>query len=690
MITSTTNAPPTEQTGVSRYKIVIRTDMRHGAGTHAAITVTLVGARGESGPHKLGKLFHGDFKPGAEDVYEIEGEDLGELVLLRFTNPGDLLGGDWLLDFARVTAGGKSWYFPHFRWVLAHSTAEVLEGTARLPQKSRGERDATARAAQIEGRRAMYPWRPAEATVGFPGALDISKARPLPHDEKYRGLTEGSYELTFAKTLAAIELAAPLVTKAWDALVDVADLFHRIEIPPVARRWQDDFEFARQAVQGVSPLHITLATALPAGFPLADDAVRGLLSPGTSLAQALASKRVFALDFEILDGIPMFHHVDKHGVEERRWAPPARCLLYLDDARRLRPLAIQLGRDPERDPVFTPNDTPNDWLAAKMFVRCSEGNVHQMVSHALRTHFVMEPFVMATMRNLSDPHPVYKLLRRHFRYTLAINDGARVTLLAEGGVFDDFISTGGPDKGHVALGKKGFVGWKLADNQPRRDLEHRGVLDPAVLPYYPYRDDALALWDAIDAYVGDVLGHFYASDADLVNDTEMAAFWADLTTRGLAADKLPCATLTRVADLREILATVVFTVSVQHCAVNYLQYEHYAFVPNAPLAMRRAPPRERGKIEQADIAAMLPSKSQTLKQVAIGRALASFGDDEEFLLQDAGWREDYFAEPELAAIRERFQGALRAALDAAKARNAAAEVPYTLLQPDRIPCGITI
>jgi arachidonate 5-lipoxygenase len=302
----------------------------------------------------------------------------------------------------------------------------------------------------------------------------------------------------------------------------------------------------------------------------------------------------------------------------------------------------------------------------------------------------MEPFVMATMRNLSDAHPVYKLLRRHFRYTLAINEGARVTLLAEGGVFDDFIASGGPDKGHVKLGKKGFDRWKLADNKPRSDFARRGVLDPAVLPYYPYRDDALALWDALEEYVAGVLGHFYKSDEDLANDAEMQAFWADLTTHGLPTGKLPCAELSRVADLADILTTVLFTVSVQHCAVNYLQYEHYAFVPNAPLCTRTPPPKKKGTLGPDDIVAMLPSKSQTMWQVAIGRALASFGDDEEYLLNEGGWREDYFIEPEMIAVRDRFHDRLRAHLAAVKARNEASEVPYTVLSPDKIPCGITI
>jgi arachidonate 5-lipoxygenase len=671
------------------YKITIRTNARFGAGTNAEISVVLVGTRGEREPHRLDKRFHDDFEAGAEEVYALQADDLGDLLLLRFTNAGGV-AADWLLDFARVTAGERSWYFPHFRWVPGRATVEILEGTARLPQHVHDERAVAARRAQIQHRREVYAWRPAEATAGLPGALDITKDRPLPRDEHYRGLAEGSYEVVFLKTMTALKLHVPALVRAWNGLVDTLDLFKHLELPQLAQRWQDDDEFARQAVQGVSPGHIELITALPAGLPLEDGDVRGLLSPGVSLAQALAARRIFLLDFEILEGIPMFRKVDKDGTVEQRWAPPARCLLYRRDQGQLRPIAIQLGRDPARDPVFTPNDAEHDWLAAKIYVRCSEGNAHQMIGHALRTHFVMEPFVMATMRNLPDPHPVYKLLRRHFRYTLAINEGARKTLLAEGGVFDDFIASGGPGKGHVKLGQEGFRRWKLADNQPRTDLARRGVLDPEVLPYYPYRDDALPLWDAILAYVRGVLGHFYPSDADLVNDPEIQAWWADLTSRGLPADKLPCAELARVADLADILATIIFTVSVQHAAVNYLQYEHYAFVPNAPLCMRQPPPSQKGVIGTEDLVAMIPTKSQTMWQIAIGRALSSFGEDEEFLLHEGGWREDYFEEPALVAIRDRFHARLRAQAAAIAARNATAAVPYSVLSPDRIPCGITI
>jgi arachidonate 5-lipoxygenase len=106
--------------------------------------------------------------------------------------------------------------------------------------------------------------------------------------------------------------------------------------------------------------------------------------------------------------------------------------------------------------------------------------------------------------------------------------------------------------------------------------------------------------------------------------------------------------------------------------------------------MREPPPAKKGVLGLDDFARMLPTKSQVQWQIAMGRALASFAEDEEFLLHEGGWREDYFREPALLAIRDRFHERLRAQVAAVKARNAEAEVPYTVLQPDRVPCGITI
>ena len=46
----------------------------------------------------------------------------------------------------------------------------------------------------------------------------------------------------------------------------------------------------------------------------------------------------------------------------------------------------------------------------------------------------MEPYVIASHRQLSRMHPVFKLLEPHFRYTLEINASARQLLINADGV----------------------------------------------------------------------------------------------------------------------------------------------------------------------------------------------------------------------------------------------------------------
>jgi hypothetical protein len=47
------------------------------------------------------------------------------------------------------------------------------------------------------------------------------------------------------------------------------------------------------------------------------------------------------------------------------------------------------------------------------------------------------------------------------------------------------------------------------DGNVEKQIEKRGVLDPKVLPHYPYRDDAVPLYNAIKEYVKKVINFFY-------------------------------------------------------------------------------------------------------------------------------------------------------------------------------------
>ncbi len=671
-----------------RYDLTIKTGTRPGAGTDATISVTIVGTTGTSGPHKLDIFLKDDFEAGSENTYKVKCPDLGDLIALRFRSQGGAVdfGGHWLFAWAKAERDGKTWRFPNYTWLKKDHELTVLEGSAVLPQNAKQVGEYDIRRGQIQARRERFPWRPNDGSL--PGSLDISAERPVPIDETYRGLKEGSYTVVFAETMARMKLSTSVIKRVWHALDDVHELFASFTEPKVAGRWRDDLEFARQAVQGVSPVHIQLVDGPPEGMPIDDELVYGNLEPGLELGAAFAAKRIFLLDFSELEGIPMYHG-EADGKVEDRFAPPARCLLFRQKDGQLRPLAIQMGNDPEL-PIFTPKDSDYDWLAAKMYLRCSEGNVHQMLSHAIYTHFTMEPFVMATLRNLAASHPVFKLLKRHFRYTLAINEGARDSLLSEGGVFDLFMATGGPEKGHLQLAAKGYAEWTIEHNMLPKELAKRGVDDPEILPYYPYRDDALPIWYAIDEMVHDLLAIYYENDQALIDDEEMQDWWTELKDKGFHERGLPWEKLDTLGLLKDLLTTVIFTVSVGHTAVNYGQYEHYAFVPNAPLCMRQPPPTEKGTLNEKTIVDHMPNRTQASWQVAIGRALASFGKDEEYLLDPDGWNEQYFEEPAARAVIRRFQERMiqqQAVVDAA---NEERPVAYTLLEPKNIPTSITI
>ena len=67
---------------------------------------------------------------------------------------------------------------------------------------------------------------------------------------------------------------------------------------------------------------------------------------------------------------------------------------------------------------------------------------HIYIICRLRTHCATEPYIIATNRQLSVMHPIYRLLHPHFRYTMAINARARVALINAGGTIESSFSPG--------------------------------------------------------------------------------------------------------------------------------------------------------------------------------------------------------------------------------------------------------
>lgn len=125
---------------------------------------------------------------------------------------------------------------------------------------------------------------------------------------------------------------------------------------------------------------------------------------------------------------------------------------------------------------------------------------------------------------------------------------------------------------------------------------------------YPYRDDGIDMWNAINRYVKAAVDNIYDDDAAMHGDTELSSVIEDFRDTGdggatvfwdgvmgdYAADRdpanmqlFPSLESLSKADLCLTLTTAIYTSSFYHSVVNYGQYEAFVFTPSQPLAVFR-------------------------------------------------------------------------------------------------------
>ena len=89
--------------------------------------------------------------------------------------------------------------------------------------------------------------------------------------------------------------------------------------------------------------------------------------------------------------------------------------------------------------------------------------------------------------------------------------------------------------GILELLVKAFKDFTYADMDYKEDLKRRDMMD---LPNYWHRDDAITLWDAVFNYVKEMIGIFYNSDKDVVEDQELQGWVEDVHKNGFS--KVSC------------------------------------------------------------------------------------------------------------------------------------------------------
>ena len=257
---------------------------------------------------------------------------------------------------------------------------------------------------------------------------------------------------------------------------------------------------------------------------------------------------------------------------------------------------------------------------------------HQLSTHYLSCHAAMEAYCMGLMRNIPDAHPIYKLLRPHMRYTMAINTKARESLLGPDGAITAIFSVGSEGQNVVLrrAGKKYSVNW----SNIKKNTKERGVDDASKLPHYHYRDDGFKIWDAIEAYAGQIIDLFYVDDAAVSGDKELQNFADDLHHNGFPAygnsslgHDFP-SHISSKAELVEVCTLIMFTGSAQHAAVNFGQYTYYSFVPNSPFTLHKPPPTEKGKFTYQQLMKALPNDNETMLSISLTSLLSAYSPDE--------------------------------------------------------------
>ncbi|MBN3273118.1 LOX12 protein, partial [Polyodon spathula] len=448
----------------------------------------------------------------------------------------------------------------------------------------------------------------------------------------------------------------------------------------VMDHWKEDWFFGFQFLNGSNPGMIQQCQKLPRNFPVSADMVQASLRAGTTLSKEMKAGNIYLMDYAILDGLPA--NVIR-GKQQHLAAPL--CLLYEHPEKGLLPLAIQLGQTPgPGTPVFLPSDPPLAWLLSKIWVRNSDFQIFQILTHLLRTHLVMEVFCVATLRQLPAVHPVYKLLIPHLRYTLEINTRARSQLISNDGIFKRVSSTGG--SALLLLSQREFKILSYESLQPRLDFQRRGVTK---LRDYFYREDSLMLWDTIQSYVSGLVSLYYSSDAEVTQDSELQLWIRDITEEGFR--DVPqfglSSELRSRKELVTLLSVVIFTASVQHAATNNGQFDWCAWVPNTPCTMRLPPPTCKGSVTMEMIMETLPDISQSCVEMAITWHLGRAQPDAIPLGRHT---EEYFTEEAAQAEIRKFNETLKEIEQKIEERNQSLELKYEYLKPSRIENSITI
>ncbi|OIW08988.1 hypothetical protein TanjilG_05964 [Lupinus angustifolius] len=490
---------------------------------------------------------------------------------------------------------------------------------------------------------------------------------------------------------------------------------HIIQVSKSA--WITDEEFAREMLAGVNPCLIRRLQEFPPrsnldpetyGDQTSKITAEALELDGCTVEEALSKQRLFILDYHDVF-MPYLRRINQTSAKSYA----TRTILFLRDNGTLKPVAIELSLPhPDGDEsgavskVILPAKEGVEstiWLLAKAYVVVNDSCYHQLMSHWLNTHAVVEPFVIATNRQLSVLHPIHKLLHPHYRDTMNINALARQSLINADGIIEQTFL---PSKYAVEMSSAVYKNWVFPDQALPNDLIKRGVaVADSSSPHglrlliedYPYAADGLEIWAAIKSWVHDYVSLYYAADNDVKSDYELQNWWKEVVEvgHGDLKDKPWWPKMQTLEELIETCTIIIWTASALHAAVNFGQYPYGGFILNRPTTTRRLLPEqgteeydEMVKSHQKAYLRTITPKYQTLVDLSVIEILSRHASDEVYLGErdNPHWTSDSRA---LQAFQKFGNKLKQIEANFAQKNNDASfgnrigpvELPYTLLHP---------
>lgn len=490
------------------------------------------------------------------------------------------------------------------------------------------------------------------------------------------------------KALALLRKA----TFRFDLVESYRDLFMG-PVPAFVDDFDSDVDFAWRRIAGPNPLSLRRAASRAdlEGRFFDPATVMGRIEAqlrGSTLDAEIAAGTIYFLDYAILQA-----SLRPQAKRDTRWRNkylPAPVAVFWENPSPGRgcdlvPLVIQVDQKDAEPPnrVWYPTDGVG-WQIAKLYVEVADENFHVAVGHVLRTHLTMDPFCMATYRNLARNHPVHVLLEPHLRFTLGTNEAAYNNFVDRTDAYFTFYAgTLEELRQTVKIAHAADELWKL---ELEEELGDRGVeTGPAE---YPYRDDMRLYMGAIGTFVERYVDAYYAHDSDVLADWELRSWVAELTdpARGSIHGLFrPGEAMDSRATLSRILTQVIFTAGPGHASQHFSQMHYYRYPPAFAASAYAPPPADPAHDTEAHWRAMLPP----FDAANLRFAYSTFGD---FRWDRFGryWRYRLGWQPKTRAIVRDFQDALKSVEATIEARDVGRHRDCAFYRPSQVPNSINI